>query len=398
MRAVIGIAAAVGLIGATALITVGVEHRIHAHSDEHASGGEHAEHASEHPDEREGARGRVQLSEEARANAKLELATAGSGKVWVTATLPGEVALNADRVAHISPPVSGTVREVKADLGQRVKKGDLLLVMESRELAELSREARATSQRVQRAEADLKRVEGLVADGVVADKERLAAKSELEQARIARDAAGQMLASAGTSGGATLSLRAPIDGVVIEKHAALGEVLKDDSRVFVVADLSTVWVDLAVYAKDLARVDVGQRVRVFSDGIDAPAEGTIAFLGATASVADRTANARVVLTDPGPRWRPGLFVTAEVAVAEEDAALVVEDDAVQTVEGQPSVFVLEGDAFEARAVKLGKAGVREDGVRVVAVLSGLEPGARYVRKNAFVLKAELGKGEAEHEH
>ena len=112
----------------------------------------------------------------------------------------------------------------------------------------------------------------------------------------------------------------------------------------------------------------------------------------------RSATARVALPRPSEAWRPGLFVTAEIAMAHADAAIVVADDAVQRVEGKEVVFVQEGDAFEARPVKLGRSGVGEGERVVVEVLSGVSAGERYAGKNSFVLKAELGKSEAGHDH
>jgi cobalt-zinc-cadmium efflux system membrane fusion protein len=117
----------------------------------------------------------------------------------------------------------------------------------------------------------------------------------------------------------------------------------------------------------------------------------------------RSAKARVVLDNPGEAWRPGLFVTAEVEVDEVKAPVVVVEEAVQTLDGKEVVFVREGSAsggwrFEARRVKLGPHGHRDDNRRVYAVHSGVKAGESYVGKQSFLLKAELGKGAAGHEH
>jgi len=145
---------------------------------------------------------------------------------------------------------------------------------------------------------------------------------------------------------------------------------------------------------------VGQTTRVRAEGIEQAAEGAITYLGNTVGEQTRSATARVVLMSPGPQWRPGLFVTAEVAIDSTEASIAVADDAVQRVEGKDVVFVEEGDVFEARPVKVGRqgTGAESDGRRYVEILEGVAAGNRYVGKNSFILKAELGKSEAGHEH
>src|SRR5262249_21912371 len=151
-------------------------------------------------------------------------------------------------------------------------------------------------------------------------------------------------------------------------------------------------------AKDLAKVRVGQRVTVRAEGIEQSAAGTIDYVGHVVGEETRSAIARVVLPSPGLAWRPGLIVTALVAVEEADAAVVVPDEAVQSIAGKSVVFVKEGDAFEARPVTLGRSGSAADGALVVEITAGIEAGDVHVAKNSFLLKAELGKSEAGHDH
>ncbi len=375
------------------------EHDGHgAHGDE--AGHEGEKHGDEHGDEHgEHGLGRVTLTPEGRTNAGIEVGTATAGKVHVTLSLPGEVRVNGETLAHVSPRVGGVAREVKARLGDQVKRGDVLAVLDSRELTGISRDARAANERVKLAEANLSRIEKLFKEGISSEKDYLAAKSELAEARIERDSTAEALASTGTGGGGTYKLVAPLNGTIIEKHLAVGETLKDDTPAFVIADLSQLWVDLTVYSKDLAWVSVGQPVRVRAEGIKQAAAGTITFLSATASGEARTTSARVLLDKPAAAWKPGLFVTGDVAIEEVDARVVVPEDAIQTLEGRTVVFVEEEDAFEARPVKLGHVGLHPDGrTKAVEIVSGLDAGAKLATKGTFTLKAELGKGSAGHEH
>ncbi|WP_437625769.1 efflux RND transporter periplasmic adaptor subunit [Sorangium sp. So ce1151] len=432
-------AAALAIVGAAVGATVLVEHRVHgrgaeaargaseAHEHPHDDDRDHGHEDHDHGDEEHGhgeepghghtdtagharggedehAGGKLRLSPAMIENAGLELLTAGPGRVAVTLRLPGEIALNAEGVAHVTPRVPGAAREVKKQLGDAVTKGDVLAVLDSRELAELQRELLAARERLTLAEASYARQEALWREQISAEKEYLAAKQAVAEARIEHQSAAQKLGAAagagsGKSGG--YALIAPMAGTIIEKHIAVGEVLKEDTQVFVIADLSTVWVNVTVYAKDLHRVRVGQTAWVTAEGAPAAAQGTVTYLGHVLDEGNRSASARVVLREPDAGFRPGLFATVDVRVEEVDAPVVVSDEAIQRVDGEEVVFVQEGEAFEARPVKLGRRGVADltrQGARVVEIEAGVSPGERYVGKNSFVLKAELGKSEAGHQH
>jgi cobalt-zinc-cadmium efflux system membrane fusion protein len=380
-----------------ALVVRSLSHHDARSHDDH--GDEHAAPAHEETSHGEQ---RVELSAQALANAELELASAGPGEVHVPLSLPGEVSLNQDTLAHVTPRVAGTAREVRKNVGEVVKKGEVLALLDSRDLAESQREFLASKERLSLAEATFARAEQLQKENVSAEKDFLEAKQALAEARIEQRSAAQKLQAVGGPGaaGSGYALVAPFAGTIIEKHISVGEVLSEQTRAFTIADLSSVWVNVTVYAKDLSRVAVGQSALVRAEGIPLAAEGTIAYLGQVVGELTRSATARVVLQNPGPAWRPGLFATAEVSVDRARAELVVEDAAIQTVAGKSVVFVQERAGFVVRPLSLGRAGktAGEPATRVVEVLDGLKPGERYVRKNSFLLKAELGKSEAGHEH
>lgn len=410
-RGALTVIGAVALVAVTAGATLLIERRNHG-GDEHdghehtgEGKGEHREHDGDgdHAGEaKPGEPRRLKMSEELVHNAGLEMAVAAPGKVAVTLELPGEVALNAERLAHVTPRIGGTVRAVNSQLGDKVHKGDVLATLDSKELAEMQRDVLATKERLALAEQSFQRAESLWNEKISAEKDFLAAKNALAEARIEhRSATQKMAAAAGTGArGTGLALIAPLDGTIIEKHISIGEVLSDNTQAFVIADLSLLWVQVTVYSKDLSRVHAGQTARVVAEGIAEPMVGKIAYIDRVVGEETRTATARVEIDDPGTAWRPGLFVTAEVAIDEIDAAVTVADEAVQRVDGKEVVFVRSADGFEVRTVTLGRRGVagsKERG-RVVEVLSGVSAGDRYATHNSFVLKAELGKGEAGHDH
>ena len=148
---------------------------------------------------------------------------------------------------------------------------------------------------------------------------------------------------------------APLAGTVIEKHLNVGEFVKDDTEIFHVADLRTVWVNLQVPPEDLLRVEKGQRVRLSAGASLPEAEGTVSYIGAVVVADTRTVPVRVELPNPEGRWRPGLFVTASLTTKETTASVLVPQAAIQTIEGTPTVFVQTQEGFEARPVTLGQS-------------------------------------------
>ena len=188
-----------------------------------------------------------------------------------------------------------------------------------------------------------------------------------------------------------------ITGTIISKDITLGEFVKDDKTIFVVANLDTVWIDLSIFRQDFGALRVKQPVELHAGEGHVSGEehihATIDYISPYGSEGSQTMLARCVVRNPEGNLKPGLFVDGEVVTGEVDVAIAVRNSALQTLEGKTVVFVQEGDGFEAREVGLGV----KDKDRV-EVTHGLEPGDKYVAENSFIIKAELGKGEAEHEH
>ena len=181
-------------------------------------------------------------------------------------------------------------------------------------------------------------------------------------------------------------LRAPFDGTVVEKHIAVGEFVEPGAGLYQVADMSSVWVNLTVYQKDLPYVDVGQEALISAGHVAETARGVVSYVSPTVDDATRTARARVELPNGHGAWRPGLFVTGAVLTSESDVALLVPRTALQTYEDRLSVFVLTEDGFEPHPVVTGRANDTH-----IEILSGLPPGSRYAATGAFTLKAQLAK-------
>ncbi|GHC92939.1 cytochrome-c peroxidase [Pseudorhodoferax aquiterrae] len=342
---------------------------------------------------------KVPMTDAQVKSAGIKIERSGSAIVRTALQLPGEIRFNEDRTAHIVPRVVGVVEGVSANLGQQVRKGQVLAVVSSAGVSSIRSDLQAAQRRRELAQTTYDRERTLWEQKISPEQDVLQARQALREAEIAVANATQQLRTLGAapSSGALgrVELRAPFDGMVVEKHIALGEAVQESTNVFTLSDLSTVWAEMSVSARDLMQVRVGERVRVRAAAADMVADGKISYVGSLIGAQTRTAPARVVLDNPRGAWRPGLFVTVEVLTNDNEtpSPVTVASDAVQTVEDKPSVFVKVEGGFEARPVRIG----RSDGQRV-EILEGLQSGESYAADGSFVIKSEQGKSSATHSH
>lgn len=369
---------------------------IDAHADEAADHADHAQEGaaaeSEHDEE-----GHIELTAEQITAAGIQLAEAKPRNISLGLPFPGEVRFDEDRTAHVVPRVPGVVESVAVNLGQTVKKGQLLAVIASQQISDQRSEQAAAQRRLALARTTYEREKKLWQDKISAEQDFLQARQALQEAEIAVSNARQKISvlsgSVVATGGNRYELRAPFDGVVVEKHLTPGEVVDETTAAFTLSDLSRVWVTFGVSPKDLTKVQVGKAVTVSAPELNAEVIGSVAYVGSLLGEQTRTATVRVTLENPQGSWRPGLFVTALVATDSREAKVAVPETAIQTVEDKPTVFVRTDDGFEARPVELGRRAAGH-----VEITQGLEPGAQVASAGSFVLKSELGKASAEHSH
>ncbi|MGO4391447.1 efflux RND transporter periplasmic adaptor subunit [Variovorax sp. M-6] len=352
---------------------------------------EHAHGAKEEKQER------VELSAGQIEAAGIEQQVAGSARVQVTLQLPGEIRFNEDRTAHVVPRLAGVVESVPVQLGQQVRKGQLLAVIASTALSEQRSELLTAQRRLELARSTYEREEKLWKDRISAEQDYQQARTAWQEARIAVQNAQQKLGAVGATNASgalnQFELRAPFEGTIVEKHMALGEAVREDANVFTLSDLSSVWAEMAVPAQDIDKVRVGGKVLVTSTASSVKAEGTVSYVGSLIGEQTRTAKARVTLANPQLAWRPGLFVTMTVIAQEVEAPVSVRAEAVQTLDDRSVVFLAVPGGFVAQPVTVGRRGGP-----FVEITQGLAPGARYASSNTYVLKSELGKAGASHTH
>ena len=373
-----------------------------------------ASHAKQHAGESGAAHGNAAKKDDHRSEGKLKLSadeiqTAGIkveelqpqsfvDQVVLTATIRA----NQDRIAHVAPRVSARIVKVSANLGDKVTTGQPLAQLDSIELGDAHSAYRQAQSQYSLATSDFERARKLKAEDIIAEKDYLRTRSEYEKARASLRATDDRLRLLGVdpdrlgqnATGSVFALRAPFSGVVTEKHAILGELAQPDKSIFTIADLSVLWIEANLFEKDLGRVRLraaaGVTVAAYPGEVF---KGRLTYIGSALDKETRALHARVEVPNPDGRLKPEMFATASIDTAATTVALTLPKEAVLLLNGQPTVFVLEGDAFEPRAIELG-----EPVGRRVTVKSGLKAGDRVVGAGAYALKARIQKSQISDSH
>ena len=349
--------------------------------------------------------GRTEIQPEELKSAKVVIERVGPARMKNIIELPGQIALNADQTAHVVPRVAGVVAEVRKNLGDRVTRGEVIAILNSVHVATAKQAYIESIHRLELARVSAQREEALWRKKISPEEDYLIAKHALEEAQIMYRASAQRLGALGipaaeirglSSGGGNLAsyvLRAPLTGEVIGKNVTVGEAVEATETIFTVADLSTVWADITVPPNQISMVRTGQKVVVSSDDQNLSVAGAVSYVESFMGEETRSSKARVVVANPNGVWRPGLFVKVSLMQDEVTVPMAVKAEALQTFRDWDVVFIKVGNLFEARPLELG----RREG-EWVEVLSGLTAGQEYAAKNSFVVKADVMKSGASHDH
>ena len=342
--------------------------------------------------------GIVTLSQEKQKSSGIEVkqvATEESVPLSATAVIE----MNLDRTAKISPRVTGKAVRIVASQGDRVKAGQPLAYLDSMELDQIWAEYYKAQGKVGLARKNLQREETLFQKKISSEKDLLKARQELGEAEADMNLAqerfrlvgvdiAQFESSRGKGNNLLIPVTSPIGGVVIEKAITQGEVVNPEKTLFMVADLSTLWVVIDVYEKDISRLRLGTGVKVsvtaFPDRIF---RGKVSYIADMLDEKTRNVKARVTIDNSGGLLKPGMFATVNISSGKTERALVVPTSAVQREGEKTIVFVARnGSTFEKRVVTVGP----EMG-SLHHVLSGIKEGELVVIKGAFILKSEAMK-------
>ena len=384
-----------------------IPHTEHDDHDEH-DGHDHAAPGAEKPaivqagsdhdhDEDEQEENVLHLTPEQRQRYGIVLSTAGAGTLRNEIRLAGEISFNEDRLSHLSPRVSGIVREVRKTIGDSVEAGEVLAVIDSRELADAKSDYLAAKARAALAEKTLLRERTLREQKVISEQELLDADQACAEARITLRSLEQKLYALGLTEHVVAALDdeqvesitryeicSPIAGIISSKHISLGESLEADADIFTIVDTSTVWVNLAVHTRHLASVRKGNDVLMSSDHDEVEQHGQVAMVSPFVDQATRSATARIVLDNSEGLWVPGTFSTGLLTTSTDELPVVIPRSAVQSIDGHDVVFVEHEGEFEMTEVSLGRFDSK-----FVEIKSGLPAGSLYVSEGAFELKATV---------
>lgn len=367
-------------------------------SSSYAAEGHDHEHGHEEDGGHEEEEGHISLTTAQIKAAGINVTTIGAGTLSREVRVPGKIIAAADRMAQIVPKVGGIVTEARKNLGDAVEKGDVIALIESREMAEAVAEQLAAKRAEELARTTFNREKGLWSKKITAEQDYLNAKNVHQESVIRLDLAKQKLQALGHAGDIDPKgnarfheLKSPLSGRVIGRELTLGEYVDSTHAAYTVADLSVVWVETAIAPVDLSVVQEGQIANITNGPVSAT--GKLIFVSPVIDPETRSAKAIIELDNADGAWRPGTFVNADISTSTQDAALRIPKDSVQAIDGKSVVFVQNTDGFEPREVKVGRADSQH-----IEILSGLRPGESIATSNTFTLKAELGKSEAEHEH
>ncbi|MBO9575312.1 MAG: efflux RND transporter periplasmic adaptor subunit [Sphingobium sp.] len=341
--------------------------------------------------------GVVTLTAEQIALAGIKLArpsTGGGGAIEAPALLEADP--QAMRV--VAATVPGRVVELRPNLGDTVRRGETLAVLESREAAALRADIEQARTRAALAHSTLNRDEALYGQGFRPLREVEISRAAAAQADTAVRLARQQLAASGAGGGNLnrIAITAPISGQIIARKAVLGQTFATDAadpELLRVAQLDRLSVVLSLPPADAARVGVGDAVEVTAGGRSQ--EAKLRFVSPVLDEQTRLVRVMAVLDNASGQWRAGEPVTARVRLAVptgQKGVLTIPTEAVQIVGGRQTVFVRTATGFRAVPVTLGQGSGS-----MVAVVAGLSGKEEIAVVNSFTLKAELGKGEAGHE-
>jgi membrane fusion protein, heavy metal efflux system len=357
--------------------------------------------------------GVVPLSEAQIADQDITVAPVKSGTISRHITVPGTIVPDVDRIARIPARVGGTVAEMRKRLGDTVKKGEIVTILDSREIADAKSEYLTATVNYELQKTTFERAQSLWDKRISAEQQFLQVKATFAEAQLRFDLARQKLSALGIDADEVASaarrdagpgqsslrrfeIRSPIAGRVVERKVDIGTAVGkegDPSDLYTITDLSAVWVELTVTRSDVGKVKENAKVSIVTTGEDEKrGEAKIVFVSPILNPDTRSATVIAALDNQDLSWRPGSFVTAEIEVGEDPAKVLVPRSALQTIGGERVVFVRTEKGFERRDVKTGKAD--DDSFEI---LSGLATGETIATKNTFLLKAELGKSEAKHD-
>lgn len=401
-----GLLAVILIVLGIVVLTTGCGKKEAAKEEKQTAVGEKKEagHAGEHE---KGEPDVVTLSPEKRKSAGIDVKQVAFEDASVPLSATAVIEMNMDRSAKISSRVTGKAVRIIASQGDRVKEGQALAYLDSVELDQTWADYLKAQGKVELARKNLQREETLFEKKISPEKDVLKAKQELGEAEADLNLAkerfrllgvnvSQFEATKGNGNHPLIPVTTPVGGVVLEKTVTQGEGVNSEKALFTVADLSTLWVVIDVYEKDISRLRIGTGVKVSVTAFpDKVFKGKISYIGDVVDEKTRTEKARVTIDNSGGMLKPGMFasVLTEATTGGTERLMAVPEEAVLVEGTKRYIFVqLAPEKFKKRDIEVG----RMIGKRM-EVTSGLKEGETVAVKGAFILKSELKKESLEAE-
>ncbi len=343
------------------------------------------------------------LTSEQRRLIGLETAKAATGQLDNTLRLDGEVRYNLEKMAKVMPRLPGFVSQINAVEGQKVKKGEILAVLQSQKLGELYSDYNAYKELEKLNLSEYRIAERLREKNVMSEIDYLKAKRQYADSQIGRRKVEAILRSLELDPEHTVheahlneeksatvctqyEMSSPLDGMVIARDITPGENYAEDNTKpsFIIADTSQLWLELRARQEELPYLSVGQEVTADLGHGFSSYRGKVTYVAPALDEATRTAMVRVLLDNFDGKLKPGLFAVGSVSLGKSGHSVLIPRHAVQMIEGESMVFVPENGGYASRSVKTGRAD--RDYYEIV---SGLKEGEEYVTKGAFELKSMM---------
>ena len=362
------------------------------HAEDEAANTAHAE--TEHGEE-------IALTAKQITEQGIQLALVEVGAVTKSASYPAKVTVNTDRQAHVSPAFSGYVEKVNVELGQRVVKGQALATLMVPDLVDQQANLQMVQANLELARQDYERERQLWSQGISAKQDYQRAYNTYKQAQIQVQASKSRLSAFGAASGSNgrYVLTAPISGIISKKDLVVGENVQLANQLFIIDQLDQLWLEFIAPSADLSAIGLNQQIEFKSLQTGNLFTAQIQSLNTEADLQTGRLQVRAKILSSATELRPNLMVNVQLQQAGSSQALRILKSAIQKVEGKDVVFVAsehdQNIEFKAQPVVLGQISGNAEWVEVQ---SGLTQGQQYAAQGSFLLKSELEKGEASHEH
>lgn len=331
----------------------------------------------------------------------IQLLVVEQGAVIQLNSYPAKLSLNTDQQAHVSPSFSGHVENVYVELGQKVQKGQPLAALLVPDLVDQQANLKIEQSNLELAKQDFNREQQLWSQGISAKQDYQRAYHSYKRAQIQVQAAQSRLSAFGAMNASNgrYILKAPISGVISKKDLVIGENVQSASQLFTIDQLDQLWLEFIVPNAEIAGLSPNQKIEFKSLQTDKIYKAVIQTLNIEADAQTGRLQVRAKVQSSTAELRPNLMVNVLLPQHSDSTALRILQSAVQNVDGKNVVFVATQQEqqveFHPMPIKLGQSSKDS---QYIEVLSGLNQGQKYAAQGSFLLKSELEKGEASHEH